>query len=387
MTLASKKGWCPGALRPMPTGDGLLLRVKPSGGRMSLDAAATLADLAQRRGNGILEISQRANWQLRGMAERDLPSVWDSLAAHGLIESDPEIEAVRNILVSPLSDLDPEAVRDLAPHVAAWEARLAWDAGLRKLPAKFSVALDAGGRFALREGAHVSARATRAGWDIFTSADPAPLKVGRDALAEALARVALESASRGLPAMRGDTEQTSPDLGALALGAAVVAILAPPLGRMRATALAPLLREAGRLGARDLRLMPRRRFALTGLDAMGAARLCERAEALGFIAWEGDPRLAVVACAGRPACAGAARDAQADALALARELPASGGIVLHVSGCSKGCARAAPTRLTLVANADGYDAVIRGRADGAPTLRNLTLDAARRLVALECRGP
>jgi precorrin-3B synthase len=94
-----------------------------------------------------------------------------------------------------------------------------------------------------------------------------------------------------------------------------------------------------------------------------------------------------VACAGKPACASAARDAQADALVFARELPGSDAIVLHVSGCSKGCARPAPMRLTLVANADGYDAVLGGRADGAPALRNLTLDAARRLVAQECRLP
>ncbi len=43
-----RKGWCPGALRPMETGDGLLARVRAPRGRLSLDQAAALADAAIR---------------------------------------------------------------------------------------------------------------------------------------------------------------------------------------------------------------------------------------------------------------------------------------------------------------------------------------------------
>ena len=34
-----RKGWCPGALRPMQSGDGLLLRVRPKAGSFSIAAA------------------------------------------------------------------------------------------------------------------------------------------------------------------------------------------------------------------------------------------------------------------------------------------------------------------------------------------------------------
>ena len=384
MIAPTKKGWCPGALRPMPTGDGLLLRVKPSAGRMSLPAALEAAQLAQMFGNGALEISARANLQLRGMDERDLPEVWRRLAACGLIDEDAEVEAVRNIMVSPLSDCDPAALRDLGPYAAALEARFAADAPLRTLPAKFGVALDAGGRFALHEGAHVIARASEVGWDVFTAASRAPLSIAREALADTIARVALETAARGLPALRDGDQGTASVVGFLALGSSCVAILAPPLGRMRAEALIALLRDAVDKGAHDLRLMPGRRFAFTGLAEEGARALCKRAETLGFIVAGDDCRLGVAACAGAPACASAARDVQGDAMTLAASLPTARGVVLHVSGCEKGCARAAPTRLTLVARADGYDAVRHGRADGAPAFRGLTLEAARALVAQEC---
>ena len=37
MSAAAIKGWCPGALRPMQSGDGLVVRVRPFGGRLEAD--------------------------------------------------------------------------------------------------------------------------------------------------------------------------------------------------------------------------------------------------------------------------------------------------------------------------------------------------------------
>ena len=46
MSAASVKGWCPGALRPMLSGDGLVVRVRPFGGRIDTAQIAGLAQLA-----------------------------------------------------------------------------------------------------------------------------------------------------------------------------------------------------------------------------------------------------------------------------------------------------------------------------------------------------
>ena len=54
-----------------------------------------------------------------------LAELQSRLARLGLIDADPEAERVRNIVASPLSDLDPAAALDVAPVVAALEARLA----------------------------------------------------------------------------------------------------------------------------------------------------------------------------------------------------------------------------------------------------------------------
>ena len=144
-----RKGWCPGALKPMETGDGLLARVRAPRGRLSLDQAAALANAAIRCGNGAIGLSARANLHLRGLSELTLPELHARLEGAGLIDADPEIERLRNIVVSPLDDLDPDAVFDLGTSLAALEDRLREDKGLRRLPAKFSFVLDAQGRLPL----------------------------------------------------------------------------------------------------------------------------------------------------------------------------------------------------------------------------------------------
>jgi precorrin-3B synthase len=143
------KGWCPGALRPMPTGDGLLVRVRISVGRLSLDQAEALASCARDCGNGTIEVSSRGNLQLRGVAEAKLNELQARLAAERLIDADPATERVHNIVASSLSDVDPQAFFDVMPTAASLEARLAIDENLRALPAKFGFVIDAGGRWPL----------------------------------------------------------------------------------------------------------------------------------------------------------------------------------------------------------------------------------------------
>jgi precorrin-3B synthase len=46
---------------------------------------------------------------------------------------------------------------------------------------------------------------------------------------------------------------------------------------------------------------------------------------------------------------------------------------MHISGCSKGCASAAPAPLTLVGRDGAYDLVFNGRADAEPAQSGLDL--------------
>ena len=113
----------------------------------TLDQAAAIAEGALACGNGAIGLSARANLQVRGVERTTLPDLHARLGAAGLLDADPEVERLRNILVSPLSDIDPDAAFDLAPsRRRAGGASSRRTRALRLLPAKFSfVSMRAGG--------------------------------------------------------------------------------------------------------------------------------------------------------------------------------------------------------------------------------------------------
>ena len=56
------------------------------------------------------------------------------------------------------------------------------------------------------------------------------------------------------------------------------------------------------------------------------------------------------------------------------------GIVLHVSGCAKGCAHPHVTPITLVGRGGRYDLVVSGAPSDSALLRNLNVDQAAEQV-------
>ena len=62
----SARGWCPSVFTPMQADDGLLVRVKPTASALSAQQLAALAEAAAREGNGKVQLTSRANLQLRG---------------------------------------------------------------------------------------------------------------------------------------------------------------------------------------------------------------------------------------------------------------------------------------------------------------------------------
>ncbi len=80
------KGWCPGAYAPMQSGDGLLIRAKIIGSRLTAEQARAVAAIAADCGNGEMDLSQRAQLQIRGVSEATIDDAWKS--ATGSYRSD-----------------------------------------------------------------------------------------------------------------------------------------------------------------------------------------------------------------------------------------------------------------------------------------------------------
>jgi precorrin-3B synthase len=376
-----RRGACPTVFAPMASGDGLLARVKPPGSRLSADAARALASAAAACGNGVIELTSRGNIQVRGLTEASAPGFARAMVSAGLASTDPAVERRRNVLVAPLADA---ATRALA---TALEVRLA-DAALAGLPDKFGFVVDGGGGLPLDTASgDVRLRSDGARWLVWC--DGAPTATMCDA-AEALeltlmiaaAFLALSPRERR---MRGAAQWQ--DL--LRMTGAFPNVVAPtparpprcigrlgrgfgiglPFGSTDAATLAALAEFA------PLWVSPWRAFIIEKPFSPAAGEGWVRGRVL--ITDPSDPRLALAACPGRPACAHAHADTRGDAARLAALLP---GIRAHLSGCAKGCAHPAAAPVTLVAGADGYALVRNGRAADAAERTGLSLADAAALL-------
>jgi precorrin-3B synthase len=364
---------CPGVLRLIEAADGHLARVRLPGGFITAEQLRALARLAGEMGDGRIELTSRGNVQLRALAAGAAARLTDELAATGLLPS-LDHDRVRNVLASPLAGLDegrPAGRTDLAPVVWALDAGLCARPRLAELSGRFLLAIDDGRGDVAGLGADVVA---------VVRADEASvngLDVGRDdvatvmlAFAEAFLdeRAALESTAwrisdlpggadrvrdlvaegRGLASVSRSPVSAGPAIrpvGIVAGGSALV--LLAPLGRLTVAQVGWL---ADHVGGRAARVTPWRSVVLP--DQADAAGVLREAAALGLGVDERSPWLRVTACAGKPGCASALADVQADALSLAARWP---GRNVHVSGCARHCGRPASTEIDVTATSEGYE--------------------------------
>jgi precorrin-3B synthase len=123
-------------------------------------------------------------------------------------------------------------------------------------------------------------------------------------------------------------------------------VLLAPLGRLTSAQLTWI---AERVADADARVTPWRSVVLPRLaDADAVLRDAAR---LGFGTDDQSRWLRVTACAGRPGCASALADVQADAAGFAERWP---GRLVHVSGCARHCGRPAATEIDVTATSEGY---------------------------------
>jgi len=389
--MSDLKGWCPGILRPMASGDGLIVRVRPRCGAFSLETAMALADLAESLGNGHMDLTRRANLQIRGVTDGDLPKLQVALAKLGLLDSDAETEAVRNVMVAPLAGLDPAQLFDVRPIALAIDEALTSDKRLHGLPAKFGLLVDGGGAISIAdERADICLAAvgdvlafgldTSKGTQWLGTLPPAQAAETAVVAAHAFLGVATRGRMRGLgeadftKVLAAVVPRLSPMAGQPAAGGRRLGMLdgavgvAAPFGRLEAGQLRQLVKLAAAAGAVDLRLSPWRAVYFSAREN-ACVFVVREARNAKLIVQENDPLLQVEACPGAPDCTSSSVDARGDArrLAAIAEIRGWQGS-LHVSGCAKGCARSLPSDLVLAGKAGAYR-LIRNATTRGPVER------------------
>jgi precorrin-3B synthase len=377
-------------LRLAEAADGLLARVRLPGGLIDAAQLRVLARLAGELGDGRVELTSRGNVQLRGLAADAASPLTGELVQAGLLPSLSH-DRVRNVLASPLAGLDRGP--DLTGIVRALDAALCVRPRLAELSGRFLFAVDDGrGDVAglgadvvatiRTDGAVVNGLSVRGLRDAVVAAMIACAEAFLDrraALGSSAWRIAdlpggaepvrsVVAARLGLAAAQGEPIAGTPDARAAARPVGLVvrqetgrgaesaasvrddpgfsAVLLAPLGRLTSAQVSWV---ADRVAGRAARITPWRSVVLPDLvDASGVLR---EAAGLGFGTDEASPWLRVTACAGRPGCASALADVQADAAAFAARWPRR---IVHVSGCGRHCGRPAATEVDVTATSEGY---------------------------------
>ena len=414
----SRRGACPALSSPMRTGDGLLVRLNPVSGGLTPGQLAGLCNSAARHGNGIVEVTARGSFQIRGLTPASAPALAADVDALGIA-----VRAGVPVETGPLAGLDPAELADPRPLAEAIRRGVSQAALSMRLGPKVSVVVDGGGRIGLDAvAADVRLKALRPGvWKLSLAgtaetalpvaelnekdAAATTLKVlGRIAAAGLAARardvaVSLRrdlhrppsvlpdiSPSRGeigrpqgfrqsskLPIsplegeMSGRTEGGRLNSDLLKLTDRRIALMISlPFGSATAGDLTRFAASAEAAGCGELRLAPARRLLVLCPDLTAADVLRTEAESLGFITDPADPRRSVSACPGAPACASGRFRTRPAALEIVQQARGLLDGSLHVSGCAKGCAHPAAAVLTLVGGEKGVGLVVKGTARDTP---------------------
>lgn len=388
---------CPGVLTLHDAADGRLARVRVPGGRLGPEALATLAAAADELGNGLIDITARANLQLRGLrGGGDMAAeLAVRMRASALLPS-VEHDRARNVLASPLAGRAPGALDEVDHIVALLDAGICASDALRDLPGRFCFLADDGTGAGREIGPDVTVLA-RGGGAFGVALDGRELDFEDDGPAAVTLAI---GAAEAFVAVRGDAWRLSETPGGVGTVAAALGLAVAPVtravrtrtfapgalmqrdGRVALTALAPLgqlwpalLRELAPVGPGGIRLSARRTVTVVDLDPDQVAVAREALGDAGLVLEGASGWVGLTACAGTGACPRALLDVRAAACARALTRSAREPAE-HWAACERRCGELPATPVTVAARAaDAVEVAYHGDIWQLPSLA----DAAARL--------
>lgn len=370
---------CPGSLALHEAQDGWLARVRIPGGRVESDQLRALASAAAL-GSGLVEVTSRANLQLRGLTPSAAPELAAIMSGARLLPSPPH-DRVRNVIASPVGGRHPDSRGATDGLVSAIDRALCADPGLTELPGRFLFAVDDGSGLALDHVADV-ALVARDGQSYALAiagqltADWVPAgRVAASAVATAAAFLE-ERSERNQRAWRiGEL-----DRGAEAIASRMGTKLTGTLqrnrslmpgrleqrdGRAAITALCPL----GRLDGQDLAVLAelapevrfgtRRTMTVIDIDPSAATDVEQALTALSLVLEPGSGWVGLTACAGLGRCPNARLDVRA-AAAARTQIRRAGAPAEHWAACERRCGERPGEPIAVTAMPDGIAVRIDG---------------------------
>jgi ferredoxin-nitrite reductase len=397
---------CPDIYHPAVARDGLLTRLRIPGGVLNVAQCMAIEQLLTATGLDYIQVTNRANLQLRALTKDLDLAVLTALTDCGLAAGNRAVDGIRNIMLSPTAGIDPQELIDVRPLAAAWHDYLTDRPELGILSTKFSVGFDGGGSVGIVDRPNdIALLAVSDNEFSFylgmgkrgSAPVPIPLRLGIDECIPMMAAIAQtyrqgmelfgENAARklrlrdvvnywGLTGFSetvqrefegsgrfifknlhqewavvkpdenyhlGTHRQSQPDRYYLGI------VL--PLGRWNRLQIEGLGEIADRYGSGAIRLTPWQNIILPDIKSADLERVQSLITELGLIHTANHPSSLLRACAGSSGCQFGATDTQRDAIDLSNYLAANftldRPVSIHFSGCDKSCAQHDRAEITL----------------------------------------
>ncbi len=128
-----------------PMKDAFMSRLRIPGGVLKSYQLRELARIATELTSGYVQVTTRANLQMRLIQPKDAPEFLHRIQAIGLHTRGAGADNIRNLTMNPTAGVDPVELIDVQPFVQRLAQVIINDRSFYDLPRKFNIAYDGGG--------------------------------------------------------------------------------------------------------------------------------------------------------------------------------------------------------------------------------------------------
>ncbi len=151
-----------------PNKEAFMARLRIPGGLVRTFQLRELAHIAKELTTGYVQITTRANLQMRLIQPKDTPEFVRRVQSVGLHTRGAGADNIRNLTANPTAGLDPHELIDVLPFCTEMGQIIINDRSFYDLPRKFNIAYDGGGLIGTVEDTNdIGCKAVRVGDGIF----------------------------------------------------------------------------------------------------------------------------------------------------------------------------------------------------------------------------
>ena len=382
-----------------PNKDAFMARLRIPGGQLRTFQLREIAQVAKDLTTGYMQITTRANFQIRLIQPKNAPEVLRRIQSVGLHTRGSGGDNIRNITANPTAGVDPHELIDVLPLCHEMAQIIINDRFFYDMPRKFNIAYDGGGLIGTVEDTNdIGAKAVKIGEEIFfrialggatghkafardlgVLVRPAEL----NKVVAALVRVFIENGNRSdrkkarlkhlletwtleqyleetekLLGSKLQREPLAPDSiqypgeklphshvgvypqkqgGLNYVGVAV------PVGHMTPKQMLRVAEIADLYGSGEIRLTVWQNFIIPNVPDHFVSTVEKAVRKIGFETHQSNLRSGIIACTGNAYCKFAQADTKGHALSLAnyldKRLKLDQPVNIHFTGCPNSCAQ------------------------------------------------